>query len=112
MDNGALEDRGRGLTSLLSLLFSGSEAPRRPEGQQAHQPELASLARVAVLFEMLDARIGNVCFRRADEVVEAAARHDASQVFAGVRGMCRSLGSLPKGPDGRHGPALRDCLEH
>ena len=34
----------------------------------------------------------------ADEVVEAAARHDASQVFAGVRGMCRSLGSLPKGP--------------
>ena len=34
----------------------------------------------------------------ADEVAEAASRHDASQVFAGVRGMCRSLGSLPKGP--------------
>ena len=39
-----------------------------------------------------------MCFRRADEVAEAAARHDASQVFAGVRGMCRSLGSLPKRP--------------
>ena len=117
------------------------KSTRRTEWQLAHQPELASLARersralarhraqrtVDSGRALRNARrknrkrvlsmVNDWWATRADEVAEAAARHDASQVFAGVRGMCRSLRSLPKGPVGtsqeghrgtlgRHGPAL------
>ena len=76
---------------------------------------------MAVLFEMPDARIANVRVLSilndwwatcADEVAEAATPQDASEVFAGMRGMCRELGLGHRGTLGGHGPALRDCLEH